>query len=133
MYIADVKAKKEILFQNILLTITPCVYTITYRWSKNGVHMDRGKNQINKQKHGFYLSDIVDIFDDPHLIEWYDKNHSSLEEDRFICLGALRGAVILFVVFTEQGEDVRLITARKAEPHEEVLYYGHYRRETGGN
>ena len=33
---------------------------------------------------------------------------------------------ILFVVYTERGEDTyRLISARKAESHEETAYYQH--------
>ena len=97
-----------------------------FTWTKD-------KNQINKRKHGFYLSEIVNVFDDPHLIEWYDKEHSSIEQDRFICLGKLHNVVILFVVFTVQGEDIHIITARKAEPIEERLYYAHYEKETGRN
>jgi len=97
-----------------------------FTWTKD-------KNQINKRKHGFYLSEIVDVFNDPHLIEWYDKEHSSIEQDRFICLGKLHNVVILFVVFTVQGEDIHIITARKAEPIEERLYYAHYEKETGRN
>jgi len=45
----------------------------------------------------------------------------------------LHDVVILFVVFTEEGDDVHLITARKAEPTEERLYYAHYEEETRGN
>jgi uncharacterized DUF497 family protein len=97
-----------------------------YTWTKE-------KNRLNKKKHGFYLSEIVDVFDDPHLIDWYDREHSSMEEDRYICLGRLHDTVILFVVFTEQGEDIHLITARKAEPIEERLYYAHYEEEARGN
>lgn len=91
------------------------------------------KNQLNKKNHGIYLSEIMDVFDDPHLIEWYDKGHSSIEEDRYICLGRLHDKVILFVVFTEQDDDIHLITARKAEPIEERLYNAHYKEETRGN
>jgi uncharacterized DUF497 family protein len=88
------------------------------------------KNKANKEKHGFYLSDIVDVFDDPHLIDWYDAAHSSFDEDRYICLGCFHDVVILFVVFTQTGDDIHLITARKAEPHEEALYYEYYRKNT---
>ena len=91
------------------------------------------KNLLNKKKHGFYLPEIVDVFDDQHLIEWYDKEHSSMEEDRYICLGRLHDIVILFEAFTEQGGNIHLITARKAEPIEERLYYAHYVKETRGN
>ena len=93
------------------------------------------KNLLNKKKHGFYFSDIVDVFDDPHLIEWYDREHSTMEEDRYICLGKLHDTVILIVVFIEKGENIHLITAREAELIEERLYYEHYRKSTnsGGN
>ena len=97
-----------------------------YTWTEE-------KNQLNRKKHGLYLSEVVDVFDDPHLIDWFDREHSSLEEDRYICLGRLHDTVVLFVVFTEQGEDIHLITARKAEPVEERLYYAHYEEEAGGN
>ena len=87
------------------------------------------KNQLNKKKHGFFLSDIVDVFNDPHLIDWYDTAHSSLDEDRYIGLGVFQD-VVLFVVFTEQGDDIHLITAREALSHEERLYYDQYRKST---
>jgi len=91
------------------------------------------KNKINKKKHGFYLSEITDVFDDPHLIDWYDRQHSSMEEDRYICLGRLRDTVIFFVVFTEEDDNIHLITARKAEPIEERFYYEHYEKATRRN
>ena len=47
-----------------------------YTWTEE-------KSRINKQKHGIYLSDIVAVFDDPYLLEIYDAEHSTLEEDRY--------------------------------------------------
>jgi len=52
-----------------------------------------------------------------------------LNEDRYIGLGVFQG-MVLFVVFTEQGDDIHLITAREALPHEERLYYEHYKKST---
>jgi len=97
-----------------------------FTWTKK-------KNILNKKKHGIYLSEVVDVFNDPYLIERYDKEHSTIEEDRYICLGKLHDKVVLFVVFTERGDYIHLIMARKAEPPEERLYYEHYEEETGGN
>jgi uncharacterized DUF497 family protein len=91
------------------------------------------KNRENKRKHGFHFSEITGVFEDPHLIERYDREHSSRNEDRYICLGSLKGTVILYVVITLKGEEVRIISARKAEPLEEKIYYEHYKRETEGN
>ena len=87
------------------------------------------KNRLNKKNHGFFLSEIVDVFDDPHLIDWYDESHSSMDEDRYIGLGVFHD-VVLFVVFTEQEDGIHLITAREALPHEERLYFDHYRKST---
>jgi len=91
------------------------------------------KNLLNKKKHGFFLSEIIDVFDDPYLIDWYDEEHSSMEEDRYICLGRLKDTVIFFVVFTEEDDNIHLITARKAELIEERAYYEHYEREIRRN
>jgi uncharacterized DUF497 family protein len=94
---------------------------------------DERKNRDNKKKHGIYLSEIEEFFADPHLIEWYDRAHSTQEEERYICLGSLNGVVILYVVISPYGENVQIISARKAEPREERLYYEHFQKETGGN
>ncbi|GHV94584.1 hypothetical protein AGMMS50293_09040 [Spirochaetia bacterium] len=88
---------------------------------------------LNKKKHGFYFSEITDVFDDSHLMDWYDNGHSSMEEDRYICLGRWRDMVILFVAFTERDGIVHLITAREATPKERKAYDENYRRETSGN
>jgi uncharacterized DUF497 family protein len=89
------------------------------------------KNQLNKKKHGFFLSDIVDVFDDPHLLEFYDAAHSSLDEDRYISLGLFHDTVILFVVTVDKVDgDTQIITAREAKPKEQEVYYDHYRKST---
>ena len=89
------------------------------------------KNQLNKKKHGFYLSDIVDVFDDPHLLEFYDTAHSSFDEDRYISLGCFHDMVILFVVTVDKTDgDTQIITAREATPKEEEAYNEHHRKST---
>jgi len=89
------------------------------------------KNQLNKENHGFYLSDIVDVFDDPHLIEFYDGAHSSLGEDRYITLGCFHDNLILFVVTTDKADgNTQIITAREATAKEEKVYYEYYRKST---
>ena len=51
------------------------------------------------------------MFDDPYYIEMYDFEHS-VEEDRYIAIGKVGD--VLFVVFTERKETIRLISARLA-------------------
>jgi len=50
----------------------------------------------------------------------YDFEHS-LEEDRYIAIGMVGD--VLFVVFTERRETVRIISARLATNIERKLYY----------
>ena len=50
----------------------------------------------------------------------YDFEHS-VDEDRFIAIG--RVGDIIFVVFTERRDKIRLISARLATDAERRLYY----------
>jgi uncharacterized protein len=89
------------------------------------------KNQLNKKKHGFYLSDIIDVFDDPHLLEFYDAAHSSLDEDRYINLGCFHDTLILFVVTVDKADgNTQIIMARETTSKEQEAYYEHYKKST---
>lgn len=55
-----------------------------------------------------------------YYIEMYDFEHST-EEDRYIAIGMVGD--LLFVVFTERRENIRLISARLATESERRLYY----------
>lgn len=50
----------------------------------------------------------------------YDFEHS-IDEDRYIAIGCV--GEVLFVVFTERKENIRLISARLATESERRLYY----------
>jgi len=88
------------------------------------------KNQLNKKNHGLFLYEITDVFNDPPLVEFYDKTHSTVDEERYICLGRWHDVLILSVVYTERNGDTHLITARKATAKERRAYEENYRRET---
>ena len=92
------------------------------------------KNQLNKKKHGFFLSDIIPVFDDPHLLELYDEAHSSLDEDRYINLGCFHDTIILFVVTTDKKDgNTQIIMGREATPKEQEAYYEYYRKSIGSS
>ena len=92
------------------------------------------KNQLNKKKHGFFLSEVVDVFNDPHLVEFYDQAHSSLDEDRFINLGCLNNnTIILIVTVDKTNGDTQIITAREATTKEQEAYHEHYRKSANGS
>lgn len=81
---------------------------------------DEEKNIINKKKHNISFETAAHVFDDPECIEMYDFEHST-NEDRYIALGVVGG--VLFVVYTERKEAIRLISARLATNAERRLYY----------
>ena len=60
------------------------------------------------------------VFEDENYIEMYDFEHS-IEEDRYIAIGCVGD--VLFVVFTERKDNIRLISARLATESERRLYY----------
>ena len=87
--------------------------TLKFEW-------DVEKDLKNQKKHGVSFETASYVFDDEYHIEMYDFEHS-MEEDRYIAIGMVGD--LLFVVFTERGENIRLISARLATENERRLYY----------
>lgn len=84
---------------------------------------DDNKEQKNIAKHGLDFSTAVLVFGDENRIEMYDEAHSETE-DRYITIGAINGVVtVLYVVYTERSEAIRIISARCATRREKEVYY----------
>lgn len=84
---------------------------------------DDNKEKINIAKHGIDFSTAVHVFQDENRIEFYDAAHSE-DEDRYITIGQINGiAIIVLVVYTERGDTIRIISARKATSQERRRYY----------
>ena len=85
---------------------------------------DKNKDIANQRKHGIAFSTAKKVFFDERRIVIPDNLHS-LEETRHITIG--RAKKILFVVYTERhhddGDAIRLISARRANETERRLYY----------
>lgn len=81
---------------------------------------DDEKDRINREKHGISFETAAYVFQDEYYIEMYDFEHSA-QEDRYIAIGMVGS--LLFVVFTERGEAIRLISARLATERERRLYF----------
>lgn len=85
---------------------------------------DENKEKINMAKHGIDFSTAALVFGDVNRIEMFDAVHSEYE-NRYITIGEIHGvAIVLLVVYTERGEAIRLISARKATKQERRKYYG---------
>lgn len=81
---------------------------------------DETKNTINKEKHNISFETAAHVFEDPLYVELFDFEHS-VNEDRYIAIGKVEN--ILFVVFTERVNRIRIISARVATEAERRIYY----------
>ena len=61
------------------------------------------------------------MFRDPFAVEWID-DREDYGEGRLNVIGFCEG-VLLYVTYTERGDRLRLISARRAEKHEQDRYY----------
>jgi uncharacterized DUF497 family protein len=58
---------------------------------------------------------------DPFAVEWIDEREDYGEE-RYGLLGLYRRE-LLYIAYTERGENIRIIMVRRAERHEKDRYY----------
>ena len=80
---------------------------------------DENKNKSNINKHGISFQLAARVFQDAHVIILPDELHST-DEERNIAIGMVEK--ILYVVFTERTDAIRIISARRATKLEEMLY-----------
>jgi uncharacterized DUF497 family protein len=80
---------------------------------------DRAKDRINKRKHGISLSRAEDFDFDAAVYVVDDRDDYG--EVRIRAIGFLDGRLFV-LVFTQVGEDIRAISLRKADKHDEIEY-----------
>ena len=79
------------------------------------------KAKSNEQKHGITFDEASTVFEDPLSLTIHDPLHSENEE-RFTLIGISHKNRILIVVHTERGDNIRIISARKATKNERSYY-----------
>lgn len=82
---------------------------------------DENKATSNLTKHDVSFEEAVTVFGDPLSDTLPDPDHS-LEEHRFIIVGSTESGRILVVAHTDDGEKVRIISAREATYGERRFY-----------
>jgi uncharacterized DUF497 family protein/DNA-binding MarR family transcriptional regulator/DNA-binding transcriptional regulator YiaG len=82
---------------------------------------DDTKAALNESDHGVSFEMAGAAFGDPFAIERIDRRHKDPEE-RFALLGMVDNR-LLFVSYAQRGERIRVMSARKAEPHERRRYH----------
>jgi uncharacterized protein len=87
---------------------------LTFEW-------DSRKARSNLAKHGVGFEEASTIFGDPLSLTILDPEHS-LAEKRFITMGRAFNGKLLVVVHTDRGDNIRIISARRASRRERTFY-----------
>jgi len=88
------------------------------------IEWDESKNISNRAKHGVSFELAAQVFDDPYALSVAERvvDH----EERWQTIGLVGDMLVLLVVHTwrseENDEMIRIISARKATPHERRAY-----------
>jgi len=83
---------------------------------------DNTKAKANFRRHGVSFDLAKTVFKDPFAIERLDDREQH-DEERFVIIGVADGKVLLFVVYTEREEHIRIISARRTTQNEQDDYF----------
>lgn len=81
----------------------------------------QAKKVANLKKHGLNFDDARLVIESGQTVTFED-NRFDYGEQRYITLGLLQGVVIV-IATAETNNDIRIISMRKAEKHEQKIYY----------
>jgi len=87
------------------------------------IEWDPSKAKSNLKKHGISFEEAATALNDPMSATGVDPDHS-ISEDRYITFGLSERGRLLVVSHTEEGDTIRIISARKASKGERELYEG---------
>jgi uncharacterized DUF497 family protein len=79
------------------------------------------KAETNRRRHGVTFQQGARATADPFAVEWIDERENYGEESVNL-LGMCDGA-LLHVTYTERGARIWIISARRAERHEQDHYF----------
>jgi uncharacterized DUF497 family protein len=83
------------------------------------VEWDRDKAEANRSKHGVDFADAATVLSDDFALT---RRDDSPAEERFATVGMDASGRVLVVIFTWRGEEMRLISARRATASERKQY-----------
>ncbi len=81
---------------------------------------DPAKRASNLAKHGLDLADAAQVIESGQTVTFEDRRFDYGEE-RFVTLGPLDEWLVV-IVTAETVEHIRVISMRKADRHEQVIY-----------
>lgn len=87
---------------------------LSFEWNES-------KAKSNLAKHGVSFEEASTVFGDAASLTIPDPAHSQVE-DRWIVLGKSHEGKLLVVVHVERGDNIRIISARRASRRERKSY-----------
>ena len=82
---------------------------------------DKNKKALNLVKHGLDFGDAKRVIESNKTVT-YEDDRFDYGEQRFITIGLLQD-VLVAIVTRETENEIRIISMRKAEKHEQTKYY----------
>ncbi|GHT15533.1 hypothetical protein AGMMS4956_15710 [Bacteroidia bacterium] len=89
---------------------------MAYEWDEN-------KREANKIKHGLDFVFVSSIFADPKRVDVVD-NRKNYGEVRIRSIGMSNEEVLVTVIHTDRNGITRIISVRRANKKERMIYYG---------
>jgi len=102
--------------ENLRINYNVVMSNIKFEW-------DSRKASANEKKHGISFEEARTVFFDENAKLIDDPDHSD-EEERFVLLGLSSSLRVVLVChcYSEEGNVIRIISARKASAHESKQY-----------
>jgi len=82
---------------------------------------DPRKDRLNQRDHGITFQEATTVFGDSLAVTVSDPDHS-IGEERFITIGQSSSGRLLVMCHIEQGDTIRIISARRGSAHERKDY-----------
>lgn len=82
---------------------------------------DPHKAASNRLKHGVSFQESASVLGDPLSITYHDPDHSATEH-RFITVGMSPSGQVIMVAYTDRGDNIRIISARRTTRQERKHY-----------
>ncbi len=82
---------------------------------------DPNKDAANRRKHGVGFREAATVFGDPLSTTVPDYDHSASEE-RFLTIGKSARGRLMVVAHADEGESIRIISARPVTRRERKFY-----------
>jgi uncharacterized DUF497 family protein len=81
---------------------------------------DENKRKNNLEKHGIDFIDALEVFSDPHYIEYESIRNAEI---RYQVIGKIVDVIVILVVYTSRHKKKRMISARRASKKEREAYF----------